>query len=293
MPPCRPLCSRSGCGISTCSGHDRMDRNLRYVADSGGRCARTTKIVDSHCHLGLGNVPLTGEAPDRSFDRYVDRADSAGVILTVVMAPPGGRYRQGNRAVGELVSIYPTRFLGYVFVNPVTEAGKIAHVVAAARRWGACGIKVHWSDGAATDEIGAVARAHHMPVLYDPYGDTTTVESLARRHPDVGWIIPHLSSFADDWRAQTRMISLLTKLPNVFTDTSGVRYFDLLADAVRYAGPHKVLFGSDGPYLNPLVELTKIFALRLPPEDSRLVLSANVLRLTHRARKSAGIRRRR
>ncbi|MEU5844562.1 amidohydrolase family protein [Rhodococcus sp. NPDC047139] len=245
---------------------------------------RSNIIIDSHCHLGLGSVPLTGEAPDRSFDRYLTRARAAGITSTVVMAPPGGRYEQGNSAVGELVRAHPDRFLGYVFINPVTEMGRIAQAVAAAHTWGACGIKVHWTDGAATDEIGEVARNHHMPVLYDPYGDVTTVGILARRHPDVAWIIPHLSSFADDWRAQTRMIDLLIHRPNVFTDTAGVRYFDLLADAVRHAGPHKVLFGSDGPYLHPLVELTKIFALELGPGNTQLVLSTNILRLTRRAR---------
>lgn len=241
-------------------------------------------IIDSHCHLGLGPIPLTGEVPDRSFGRYVARADAAGITSTVVMAAPSGRYEKDNAAVGELVVANPGRFFGYIFVNPVAEKGRIARAVAVARRWGACGIKVHWTDGAATDEIGQVARTHQMPVLYDPYGDITAVSSLAQRHPDVAWIIPHLSSFADDRRAQSRMIDLLTTRPNVFTDTAGVRYFDLLADAVHRAGPHKVLFGSDGPYLHPLPELTKVFALGLDPEHTRLILSTNILRLTRRAR---------
>ena len=73
--------------------------------------------------------------------------------------------------------------------------------------------------------------------------------------------------------------------PNVFTDTSGVRYFDLLRDAVLRAGPQKVLFGSDGPFLHPGVELAKVHALPLDDHGRAQVLGQNVLRLTAPARR--------
>lgn len=59
-----------------------------------------------------------------------------------------------------------------------------------------------------------------------------------------------------------------------------MRFFDLLAQVVERCGPHKLLFGSDGPWLHPGVELAKIPALGLPPEDERLILGGNFLRLT-------------
>ena len=52
-----------------------------------------------------------------------------------------------------------------------------------------------------------------------------------------------------------------------------------LVEAVRRAGARKVIFGSDGPWLHPGVELHKIRALGLAPRDERLVLSGNLLRL--------------
>ena len=65
----------------------------------------------------------------------------------------------------------------------------------------------------------------------------------------------------------------------MYTDTSGVRRFDLLARAVERAGPHKVLFGSDGPWLHPRVELEKVRALGLRKDDAAMVLGNNFLRL--------------
>jgi predicted TIM-barrel fold metal-dependent hydrolase len=54
----------------------------------------------------------------------------------------------------------------------------------------------------------------------------------------------------------------------------------VLARAVERCGPRKILFGSDGPWLHPGLELAKIRALRLPPDQERLILGDNFLRLT-------------
>jgi len=101
------------------------------------------------------------------------------------------------------------------------------------------------------------------------------VELLATEYPEVAFIIPQLGSFADDWRAQLALIDHLVRHPNVYADTAGVRRFDLLQQAVRRAGARKMLFGSDGPWLHPGVELAKVHALGLPAADERLVLGGN------------------
>jgi predicted TIM-barrel fold metal-dependent hydrolase len=244
-------------------------------------------IVDSHVHLGTAGVPLGPADPETSFALWRARAAAVGIQRAVLMAAPVGAYADANRAVAELAGRGRGRWLWYVFVNAAADRGRVGTLVAAAHARGACGIKVHWSDGPATDEVAAAASRFTMPVLFDPGGDVQRVAYLARRHPDVPWIVPHLSSFADDWRAQQRLIGLLVTVPNIFTDTSGVRYFDLLEEAIARAGAQKVLYGSDGPYLHPAPELAKIFALALSPGDRDLVLGGNVLRLTRRARASA------
>lgn len=69
----------------------------------------------------------------------------------------------------------------------------------------------------------------------------------------------------------------------MYTDTSGVRRFDLLREAVRRAGPRKILFGSDGPWLNPGVELHKVRLLGLSRAATELVTGGNVLALISEA----------
>jgi hypothetical protein len=49
-----------------------------------------------------------------------------------------------------------------------------------------------------------------------------------------------------------------------------VRYFDALVAAVRGAGPTKLLFGSEGPLLQPALELQNIRLLGQSSRDESL-----------------------
>jgi hypothetical protein len=59
----------------------------------------------------------------------------------------------------------------------------------------------------------------------------------------VHFIIPHFASFAGDGKVLQRVVDQLIRYPNVYANTSGVRQFDYIVQAVRRAGPHKILFG--------------------------------------------------
>jgi uncharacterized protein len=100
-----------------------------------------------------------------------------------------------------------------------------------------------------------------------------------RKYPDLNFIIPHLGGFADDWMTHMHLIDQLCRFPNVYADTSWVRYWDCLVQAVKRAGPHKIIFGSDGPLLHPGVELYKIKMLGLPWQQESLVTGGNIARL--------------
>jgi len=242
-------------------------------------------IIDCHCHAGPGDG-LTGPWDTRApLGAYLRRADRAGIDRTVLFAAFHSDYATANREVARLVAARPGRFYGFAFVHPERDRGRVqAMVREAVERHGFVGIKVHRHDARMTREVCEVARAYALPVLYDVMGEVQVAELLAREFPEVPFIIPHLGSFADDWGAQLALIDHLARHENVFADTSGVRRFDLLQQAVRRAGPKKLLFGSDGPWLHPGVELAKIRALRLSPSDEALVLSGNFLRLIARAR---------
>lgn len=242
-------------------------------------------IIDCHCHAGIGDG-LSGPWDTRaSLENYRTWAEEAGIDKTVLLAAFHSNYAVANRKLAEIVARQPNRFFGFAFVHAVRDQGRIRNLIdVAVRRYGFVGIKAHRHDARISREICETARWYHLPVLYDVMGEVSVVELLAREYPEVSFIIPHLGSFADDWRAQRALIDPLARHPNIYTDTAGVRRFDLLTEAVERAGPHKVLFGSDGPWLHPGVEIEKIYALRLPVQDERLVLGRNFMQLIGKVR---------
>jgi len=241
-------------------------------------------IIDSHCHAGKGDG-LTGPWDTAApLDKYLVRAAQAGISRTVLFAAFHSDYAVANREVARIVASRPDRFFGFAFVNAFHDRGRVQRLVRqAVEEFGFVGIKVHRHDAPISREICEAARAFSLPVLYDVMGRVSVCELLAEEYPDVNFIIPHLGSFADDWRAQVALIDHLVRHPNIYTDTAGVRRFDILAQAVERAGARKILFGSDGPWLHPGTELAKVRELRLTRRDEALVLGGNFLRLTDEA----------
>lgn len=241
-------------------------------------------IIDSHCHAGRGDL-LTGPwNTDAPLEPYLRRARAVGISRTIVVPTFHTDYARANAQLAHIVARYPDRLIGFASVHPRRDAGRIWPMIErAVNEWGFRGIKVHGHDAMPTREVCDTARAFRLPLLVDVFGRPYVAEMMASQYPDVNFILPHFGSFADDWRAQQQVVDLLVRYPNLYADTSGVRRFDYIVQAIRRAGPRKVLFGSDGPWLHPGVELHKIRVLGLPPADEALVLGGNALRLIRHA----------
>jgi predicted TIM-barrel fold metal-dependent hydrolase len=247
-------------------------------------------IIDCQCHAGKGDrmtAPWTTDAP---IEPYLRRAKAAGIDKTVVFAPFHSDYDEANREVAGIIARHPGRLIGFAFVHAARDAGRILKMVRRARSWGFRGIKAHGFEAMPTRELCEAARVFGMPLLIDVVGRADVVDMFAPEFPDVNFIIPHLGSFADDWRAHQLVIDQLVRYPNIYADTSAVRRFDYLVEAVRRAGPRKLIFGSDGPWLHPDVELHKIKLLGLSPNSLALVLGGNILRLLRGVRSLAEAR---
>jgi uncharacterized protein len=248
-------------------------------------------IVDGHCHAGRGDgltSPWDTEAP---LGAYLRRARAAGIDRTVVVAAGNRDYARANRELARIVARHPGRLVGFACVHAHRDAGRVRRMVGeAVTRWGFRGVKVHRYDAPATREVCEAARAFGVPLLYDVVGAVHLLDLLVPQYPEVDFVVPHLGSFADDWRAHERLIDQLARYPNLYADTSGVRRFDYLVRAVRRAGPGKLVFGSDGPWLHPALELAKVRLLGLPPAEEAMVLGGNLLRLIGRAEPGAPAR---
>jgi predicted TIM-barrel fold metal-dependent hydrolase len=235
-------------------------------------------IIDCHCHAGRGDglsAPWTTNAP---LDAYLRRAARAGIARTIVFPAFNTDNAEANDALARIVARRPNRLTGFAFIDPKNDAGRIDEMVTrAVEEYGFRGLKIHGSPP--NREACEAARRFGIPILVDIAGKASSIDMFAAEFPDVTFIIPHLGSFADDFRAQQQVVDQIARLPNVYADTSGVRRFDYLVQAVRRAGPRKLLFGSDGPWLHPGLELHKIRLLGLSPEAFSLIAGRNAERL--------------
>src|SRR6266542_3155469 len=75
-------------------------------------------------------------------------------------------------------------------------------------------------DALPTREVCDAVRRLRIPMLVDVVGRAYIVDLLAPEYPDVNFIIPHLGSFMDDWRAQQQVVDQLVRLPSCVHLTS-------------------------------------------------------------------------
>ena len=242
-------------------------------------------IIDAHCHAGSGEG-MSGPWDTRAdLGPYLRRCDAAGIGRSVVFSALSSDYADGNEQVARLVARYRGRLIGFVFLDGrMTEAQVAAELARHVGVHGFRGIKCHRHDAPLSRAICRQARRWRLPVLYDVMGDVASIELFATEYRDVDFIVPHLGSFADDWKAQLAIVDHLQRHPNVYTDSAGCRRFDALVDVVRRAGAHKLLFGTDGPWLHPGVELEKVRLLGLGRADLARVCGGNLMRLIGRRR---------
>jgi uncharacterized protein len=236
-------------------------------------------IVDAHCHAGTGDGftgPWDTLAP---IEPYLEKAAAAGIGRTIVFPVFNRDYDAANRRLAAIVARHPDRLVGFGGLHPIDDAGRVDELVReAVEDLGLRGLKIHAHDALPEAPILRAARRHGIPVLVDVMRKVEHAIGLARAFPEVPIIVPHLGAFADDWHAQRRLTDALPDHPNLFADTSGVRYWDVLVRAARRA-PDRLIFGSDGPFLHPAVELEKIRQLPVTPDVRRAITGGTIERL--------------
>src|SRR5689334_6732330 len=129
-------------------------------------------IIDCHCHAGKGDG-LTGPWDTNApLGEFLRQSRAAGIDRTVLFPAFHSDYLEANRAVARIVARQPDRFLGFAFLHPARDRGRVAAMVReAVVAHGFVGIKVHRYDARITREICEAALIYRLPVLYDVMGE--------------------------------------------------------------------------------------------------------------------------
>lgn len=188
-----------------------------------------------------------------------------------------------NEGIAVVVSRYPDRLLGWIFINPNNN-----DALDQLERWhnkpGMIGVKIHpfWHSfpikrvetvARRTEELG-------LPMLVHlGFGESGDYGWLVEKFPNLKIIFSHLGIpfYKDIW--------YFTKnKPNVFMDISSTYHVDckLVREAVKIAGPHKCIFGTDNPYgcSDAIIKIKRwVEDLDITDNDKEGMFSGNFMKL--------------
>ncbi len=234
-------------------------------------------IIDSHVHV------KGGDNYRRCFpaEQIVAAMDRAGIDLSIVFAIclPA---REANALTKQEIAKYPDRLIGYAYALPAYDYPVIDELRRAITQDAFRGIKLH--GGECRIELSMVkpvldlAAELDVPCIVDS-GDVGTAQQVARACPQTKCILAHLGGLGLSEMGIDAAIALAAEYPNIYLDTAYVPKPWKISDAIEKAGAEKIIWGSDGPLIDPALELQKVKILGLPPEKEALVLGGNIARL--------------
>ncbi|HEV2671606.1 MAG TPA: amidohydrolase family protein [Gemmatimonadales bacterium] len=195
----------------------------------------------------------------------------------------------GNDALLALQREHADMIRGYVCVNPNYTAHARAEIVRGIDA-GMIGIKLAASrraDDRLLDPIAELARERRVPVLQHIWqhrrrdwpgqeaSDAVELCTLARRHPDVAFILAHIGG-GGDW---LHSLHAVRDMPNVYVDLSGSGVDGgMLEECVASVGVNRLLWGTDLTMETGWAKL-RYLELLLTKEELALVRWKNAARI--------------
>lgn len=251
------------------------------------------KITDAHSHLMVKFLMYREAGVEQNIQMMkkagIDRAClfTSDFLSTEGSLTPKAWEEQTNRKIAESVESHPTRLVGFGTVDPRIE-GAAERLDSFVAKYGFRGAKFHpWHQdfpcGDVMHPIMEVAARHRLPIVFHSgtpvYAQPLAIAWLAEYFPDVPIVLAHMGltcMYVDAVHAAKRY-------ENVFLETSCMPYTPVLERAVSELGPHKILFGTDTPFLYPYIEILRIQRLAINDDDKEMILGGNIERLIDRS----------
>ncbi len=236
-------------------------------------------IIDAHAHVGHGRFKsLSRDDLLRQMDENgVDRA-----VLVPVEEQIVAFNHAGNVYVLEQVRARPDRFVGFAVANPWFGQEAVRELEWALGE-GLRGLKLHpvYQGYPMNNDIVypliEVAARHRVPVYAHcgsaHFGEPLRLVELARRYPDVTFIMGH-SSFSDFWNDLPRCHQFA---PNVLFETSRNTPGNV-HQIGRDIGTDFIVFGSNAPEHYYHVDMPMLREIFPDPGDQEKIFHRNMAR---------------
>jgi predicted TIM-barrel fold metal-dependent hydrolase len=225
----------------------------------------------------------------------VEAMDAAGVSTALLSAwhgPAGALI--SNDEVAAAVAAYPDRFAGLASADLNDPVGAVREIRRCVTDLGFAGVRVvpwlwdlppddrrYYPVYVACVELGVpfcTQVGHTGPLMpSEPGRPIPYLDRVLLDFPDLVVVGGHVGF---PWTAE--VISLATKYPNFYLDTSAYAVHRLPADIVEFIrgrGRERVMFGTNWPMLSPSDALARLDDLGLDEETTALYLAGNARRV--------------
>lgn len=252
-----------------------------------------TFAFDVHAHVGSSQlVAKTSDVKSGVFgpDLAVEFMDDAGVDMACFFptSNPTSDYSKASMALAEAARSYPDRIVAFGRINPNYGPEHNKALINDLADAGVRGLKFHpLLDGAYPINDHRLVRplmetiAERELAVISHCGEVWTatpalVADLAFDFPTINFIVGHMGLYGFHHEA----FAFGRRLDNLYLDTTEFYPAWWISEAVRIVGAHKVLWGSDIPYLPYGQELDKITKWSgMNVEDMPAVLGGNLARI--------------
>ena len=244
----------------------------------------------------------TGGAPrDWPSQAEYYRSRKIGCVVFTVEETLTGRPHATNEQVAQFAADHPDIAIAFASINPARGKAGVEEAKRLVRAGLVRGLKLHppvqefFPDDRAAYPLYEVFAEAKLPVLFHTghsgigtgmrggggirlkYGNPMPIDDVAVDFPDMPIIMAHPSF---PW--QDEAISICMHKPQVYIDLSGwsPKYFS--PNLVQYANTvlkHKVLFGSDYPWITPDKWMADFAAIGIRDDVRPLIMKENAAKL--------------
>jgi len=187
----------------------------------------------------------------------------------------------GNAFVHTLREKLPERIIQFYWLDPM-KINVLTELETALQNWHIQGIKLHQAcetfsnDSLEMHQVADFSTEYQLPVFIHIYSkpEVSKLVDLARSHPKTNFIIAHFIGMEI-------IAHQAAHLPNIYCDISGGNVitperFDL---ALNTFGADHIIFGSDEPFGNLKISLSRVYNLNITATEKDLILGKNLLAL--------------
>lgn len=236
-------------------------------------------IIDFHTHLGKPKRGVKRPEISSSVEDIIKIQEEANINKSVIFAmpqePSPERYKEANMKVFTAKG----SFIPFIWINPYFFNEK--EVIDLVKKFNVKGIKLHsvfdgyYPSPEFLKNIIELSVKLNIPVLFHSLwgdlGDVKHIETVAENFPKAKIVIAHLK--------ESGCIYVAKKLDNVYIDTSYCPHPRRIEQAVKVLGAEKIVFGSDFPFNDTVIQKMMIERAHIRLEEKELILGENAVKL--------------